>query len=147
MWTTTTSQLWFRAKELALLEGEVTGIGALMKSFRKKTLCCICVSLTFLLPSCLASHHMWVGCSWGPRDWRKVIEFEAYQRLYTKPERRPLNLGKFSEEKYSMFNGTRRLGEEATLACYRKQHLVCIHGIHYIIKTLILQLWVRVWLM
>lgn len=147
MWTTTASQLWFRAKELALLGGEITGTEALMKFLRKKTLCCVCVSLTFLFPSRLAPHRMWVGCSWGPRDWRKVVELEAYQRLYTKPERRPLNLGKFSKEKFSAFNGIRRLGEEATSACYRKQHLVCIHGIHYIIKRLILQLWVTVWLM
>ena len=51
--TAVLSFLLVPAKELALLEGEVTGIGALMKFLRKKTLCCVCVSLTFLLPSCL----------------------------------------------------------------------------------------------
>lgn len=120
MWTTTTSQLWFRATEPALLEGEVTGIRALMKFLRKKTLCCICVFLTFLLCSCLASHHMWVGCFQGPRDWRKVVEFQAYQRVYTKPGRSPSTWAWFSKEKYSMVNGRRKMKEEGYFSLFQK---------------------------
>lgn len=120
MWTTTTSQLWFKAKELALLKGEVTGTGALMKFLRKKTLCCVCVSLTFLFPSPLTSHHMWVGCAWGSRDWTKTIEVWAYQRVYTKTKQNSLNLSTVLQV---LIEGDR---EEATLSLLEKTTLgVC----------------------